>query len=87
MSIDDQTEGKPNATLPGIVQKIIKSVDPEQPDKAEIVLPDAEELYQEIRIDNIFKAENGKEVGLKPGAPVDVTIEAEEKDTEVKVPR
>jgi hypothetical protein len=84
MSIDEQTEKRPNTTLPGIVQKIIKSRDPEEPDKAEIVLPDAEQLYQEIRIDNTFKDEEGKEVGLKPGAAVDVTIEADAKDTEAK---
>ena len=84
MSIDEQTEKRPNTTLPGIVQKIIKSRDPEEPDKAEIVLPDAEQLYQEIRIDNTFKDEEEKVVGLKPGAAVDVTIEADAKDTEAK---
>ena len=84
MSIDNEAENRPNTTLPGIVQKIIKSRDPEEPDKAEIVLPDAEQLYQEIRIDNTFKDEEGKEVGLKPGAAVDVTIEADAKDTEAK---
>jgi hypothetical protein len=84
MGIDKEAENRPSATLPGIVQKVVKSPDPNEPDKAEIVLPDAEPLYQEIRIDNTFKAEDGKEVGLKAGAPVDVTIEADAEDTEQK---
>jgi hypothetical protein len=39
----------------------------------EIVVDDAEELYREIRVEN--------SVCLKRGAPVEVTIEAHEKET------
>jgi len=45
-------------------------------------VPDAEPLYQEIRIENKLRDEEGNQVKLKPGAPVDVTIEAAAKDTE-----
>ncbi len=75
---------KPSTTLPGTVQKIVKSPNPNQPEQAEIVLPDAEPLYQEIRIENTLKDKQGQEVGLKSGAPVDVTIEADAKHTEKK---
>ena len=49
--------------------------------QAEIVVENAEELYREIRVENTLVNEKGEEVGLKPGAPVEVTIEANEKDT------
>jgi hypothetical protein len=66
---------------PGTVRKIIKSPDPREPEKAEIFVHGADELYQEIRIENALESEEGKKVRMKEGAPVDVTIEAEEKDT------
>jgi len=75
---------KLSTTLPGTVQKIIKSPNPHQPEQAEIVLPDAEPLYQEIRIENTLEDKHGEEVGLKPGVPVDVTIEVDAKHTEKK---
>jgi hypothetical protein len=81
---DQENRNKPSATLPGTVEKIIKSPDPNEPEQAEIFLPDAEPLYQEIRIENKLKDENGEEVGLKPHAPVEVTVEADAKDTEKK---
>ena len=79
-----EKDDKPSTTLSGTVNKIIKSPYPNEPEKAEIVLPDAEPLYQEIRIENKLENEQGHEVGLVPGASVDVTIEADEKDTEKK---
>jgi hypothetical protein len=81
---DTANNEKPSTTLPGIVEKIIKSPFPDEPEKAEIAVPDAEPLYQEIRIENKLTDKDGKEVRLKPGASVDVTIEADAKDTEKK---
>ena len=49
---------KPNVTLPGKVEKIIESVDSREPDKAEISVDGAEELYQELRIENSLTDEN-----------------------------
>jgi len=63
-------------TLPGTVEKVIKSHDSDQPDKAQIAVEGADELYREIRIDNSLQNEKGEKVALKPGAVVDVTIEA-----------
>lgn len=76
------SDGKPSTTLPGKVEKIIRSPDPRDPEKAEIAVPDAEPLYQEIRIENKLKDQDGNIVKLKPGASVDLTIEADAKDTE-----
>jgi len=63
-------------TLPGTVQKIIHSPDPNIPEKAEIAVQGAEELYKEIRIENTLTDEQGNAVKLKPGAEVEVTVEA-----------
>jgi len=63
--------------LPGTVQKIIKPVHPSLPEKAQIEVHGAEELYKEVRIDNKLTDEKGDEVHLKEGADVDVTVEAE----------
>jgi hypothetical protein len=72
---------KPSTTLPGTVEKVIKSPDPSVPEKAQIDIEGADPLYGEIRIENTLKNEKGKKVGLKQGAPVEVTVEANPKDT------
>jgi hypothetical protein len=56
---------KPSATLPGTVEKIIKSPHPSEPEKAQITVEGADELYKEIRIVNNLTDENGDEVRLK----------------------
>jgi uncharacterized protein YfaS (alpha-2-macroglobulin family) len=68
---------KPSATLPGTVEKIIKSPHPSEPEKAQIAVDGADELYKEIRIVNNLVDENGDEVRLKQGAKVEVTVEAD----------
>jgi len=75
---------KASTTLPGAVEHIIRSPFPSEPDKAEIALEGADELYKEIRIENTLVDRNGQEVSLKEGAEVEVTIEAEHKDTAPK---
>jgi len=68
---------KPTVTLPGTVEKIIPpSPYSGEPEKAEISVEGADPLYKEIRVENKLQDEEGKEVGLKPGAEVEVTIEA-----------
>jgi uncharacterized protein YfaS (alpha-2-macroglobulin family) len=72
---------KPSVTLPGTVEKVIKPVNPNEPEKAQIAVEGADDLYREIRIENSLVDENGKKVRLKKGAEVDVTVEAEPKGT------
>ena len=74
-----------SVTLPGTVEKVIKSPDPSEPDKAQIVVEGADELYREIRIDNTLQNDKGEEVALKPGTDVDVTVEAPADATTPKV--
>lgn len=75
---------KPRVTLPGTVEKIVKPPIPSEPEKAQIAVEGADELYREIRIDNTLTNENGEEVKLKLGAQVEVTVEAEAKATTPK---
>lgn len=75
---------KATATLPGRVEKIIKPVHPSEPEKAQISVEGADHLYREIRIENKLTDENGDHVKLKPGATVEVTLEADPADTAKK---
>lgn len=75
---------KPATTMPGTVQKIIKPLHPDLPEKAEIAVEGADDLYREIRIENTLTDEKGNEVKLKPGAHVEVTVEADPEDTTTK---
>ena len=75
---------KPSVTMPGTVEKIIPSVDPSEPEKAQIGIEGADHLYREIRVENTLQDKNGKPVELKPGAQVDVTIQADVSDTQPK---
>jgi hypothetical protein len=75
---------KPNVTLPGKVEKIIEPPSPKEPEKAEISIDRADDLYKEIRIENTLSDENGNEVRLKKGADVDVTVEADKDATTPK---
>lgn len=73
-----------STTLPGAVEQIIRSPLPSEPDKAEIAVEGADDLYREIRIENTLIDANGKEVSLKEGAQVDVTIAADPEHTTEK---
>lgn len=75
---------KPSTTLPGTVERIIKSPLPNEPEKAQIAIEGADDLYKEIRIENTLEDENGNKVRLKPGAEVEVTVEAEPEATTAK---
>ena len=68
---------KPSTTLTATVEKIIESPSPSVPEKAQIAVEGADHLYRELRIENSLTDENGHKVRLKPGAEVEVTIEAE----------
>jgi len=80
---DTNEPEKPKVTLPGTVEKIIPA-NPIAPEKAQIAVEGADHLYREIRVDNTLEDEKGKKVGLKPGAHVDVKIEA---DKEATIPK
>jgi hypothetical protein len=72
---------KPSTTMPATVEKIIKPAFPSQPERAQIAVHGADQLYRELRIENSLTDENGEKVRLKPGAEVEVTIAADPEDT------
>ena len=90
--VNDPTKGenlddeKPAITLPGVVEKIVSPITPGEPEKAQIAIKGADELYSEIRVENTLENAAGEKVKLKPGAEVDVTIKAPAEAVEKKTP-
>ena len=80
---------RPWKTVSGVVQKVLKNIYSWQgADAVEISIAEAEELFREIRIENRFTDVDGHPVALKDGARLDVTFEADAKDTaRAAVPR
>jgi hypothetical protein len=70
--------------LQGTVQKIIKPAVPSEPEKAQIDIEGCDDLYREIRIENVVTDENGEKARLKPGVQVDVIVEADSSATTKK---
>ena len=73
--------GKKRQKLRGTVQKVIKPVFPGETEKAQINVHAGDPLYKEIRIENVVTDEEGKKAGLRPGAEVDVIVEADSSAT------
>jgi hypothetical protein len=68
---------KLSTTLTGTVEKIIQPPYTGAPEKAQIVVEGADDLYKELRVENTLKNEDGEEVRLKKGSQVEVTIQAD----------
>ncbi|HET9306871.1 MAG TPA: hypothetical protein VFO46_12655 [Candidatus Sulfotelmatobacter sp.] len=72
---------KKRMKLRGTVQKVIKPAVPSQPEKAQIDIHEGDDLYREIRIKNEVTDDKGEKAKLKPGAEVDVIVEADSSAT------
>jgi hypothetical protein len=72
---------KKRKKLRGTVEKIIEPVIPSDPEKAQIGIDGADDLYREIRVENVVADEKGEKARLKPGAKVDVVVEADSNAT------
>ncbi len=70
---------QPRTTMPGIVNKIIPSPRPSQPEKAQISVDSADTRHRDLRIENTLTDEHGDDVKLKKGAHVELTVAAESK--------
>ena len=77
---------RPWKTIPAVVSKIVKPI-VDQPEKVEIALDTADDLFREIRIENTLTDVDGGLVSLTKGAQVEITFEAEPKDTVKRMPR
>ena len=67
---------QPSVAMPGTVDKIIPSLLPSQPEKAQIAVEGADRQYRNLRIENMLTDENGDDARLKKGAHVEVTVTA-----------
>jgi hypothetical protein len=47
--------GKKRKKMRGTVEKIIKPVSPMEPEKAQITIPEADDLYREVRVENVVR--------------------------------
>jgi hypothetical protein len=74
MNISRKRE-QPSASMSGTVDKII-SQRPDQPEKAQIGINDADKGRRDLRIKNTLTNEHGNDVKLKKGARVEVTVTA-----------
>ena len=68
---------KKRKKLHGSVKKIITPVVPNESEKAEIQIDEADDLYKEIRIENVVTDEKGEKDILKQGEDVDIVLEAD----------
>ena len=84
VSAETADSEKATVTLQGTVEKIIPGFHPDVPEKAQIAVEGADELYKEIRIENTLTNPDGEEVKLKVGTEVAVTVEAPLDDTQPK---
>lgn len=73
---------RPWSTATAVVNKVIPTGVARSPEKVEISITPADYLFREVRIENTFRHPDGSIVGLKQGARVDVTFEADASDTE-----
>lgn len=76
---------RPWTTVPGVVNKVIKTGIAREPEKAEISITPADYLFREIRIQNSLTSPEGDTVALKQGARVELTFEADADDTTRKL--
>jgi hypothetical protein len=67
------------AKLPGTVERIIKPHPGSgEPEKAQISVDGADDLYRELRVPNKLKDEDGNKVKLEQGSEVEVKIESDQ---------
>ena len=79
-------DDKATKTLNGTVEKIIPPIVPGKPEKAQISVDGAEDLYRELRVENTLEDADGNKVKLKKGAEVEVKIEADPEATKPDEP-
>jgi hypothetical protein len=70
---------QPSTIMSGTVDKIIPSLRPSQPEKAQISVEGADRRYRNLRIEKTLTDEHGDDVRLEKGTHVEVTVTAEPK--------
>lgn len=79
MSSSNGNRRKARIKFPGTVEKLIKPLPGSgEPEKAQITVEGADDLYREIRVPNKLTDEDGNKVKLEKGTEVEVHIESDE---------
>ena len=68
--------GEKRRKLRGKVEQIIRLAVPSDREKVHIGIEEADDLYTEIRVENVVADEKGDKSKLNPGEDVDVIVEA-----------
>ena len=79
--VEETMSDKPSKTMTGTVEKITKSLNLGESEKAQVALHGTDDLFRRICFDNKLNNNNGDEVRLTQGLEVKVTIEANAEDT------
>ena len=72
---------KKRKKLRGKVQKVPKPILKHETEKIEISVEGTDDLYRDIRVENVVEDENGEKARVKPGAEIEVVLETDPKDT------
>jgi hypothetical protein len=78
---------KARTKFPATVEKVIKPLPGSgEPEKAQIAVEGADDLYRELRVPNKLTDEDGNKVKMRQGTEVEVHIESDEAHTDASHP-
>jgi len=72
--------------MPAFVNKVLKPFSSSGAEKIEISIPDADDLFREIRVENLLTDAKGNVLALQPGAHLDIRLEADKESLIPKIP-
>ena len=61
--------------MPAVAKQILKPLYPQEAERVEISIAEADELFREIRVENSFVDGEGNVLAIKAGAKLDVRLE------------
>jgi len=62
--------------MPATVKQLLPPLYPRKVERVEVTIPDADDLFREVRFENSFVDANGTLLAIKPGAELEVRFEA-----------
>ncbi|HKV78097.1 MAG TPA: hypothetical protein VJP02_08170 [Candidatus Sulfotelmatobacter sp.] len=62
--------------MPAMVKNILPPLYPQAVERVEVTIPEADDLFREIRVENSFVDAEGAVIGIKSGTRLDVRLEA-----------
>lgn len=72
---------RPWKTLSAVVKKILPTGIVPSPEKVEISISEADDLFREVRVENALTHPDGSVVKLKQGTRLDITLQADASET------